>query len=200
MTNHRPIVRMLKFTILLLSLVSLGNRLFAQEDGKTLFQTNCASCHSPFKVIIGPALKGVQDRVKDNKLLHDWIRNNAKVLASGNPYFTGLYSQYKTPMNQFPAITDGQIDAILKYVETAQPPPPPGPDNVNGNKTDESDNTLLYGILTLILAIIMFVLLQVNASLKKLSDDKEVVPSAEPVPFYRSKVYIPLLILVSFVL
>ena len=199
MTNHRPIVKKLKFTILLLSLVSLGNRLFAQ-DGKALFQTNCASCHSPFKVIIGPALKGAEQRIPDHKLLHDWVHNNTKVLAGGNPYFTALFNQYnKTPMNTFPTLTDGEIDAIFKYVEAAQPPTAVSDNNGPGPKTEESDNTLLYGILTLILAIIMFVLMQVNASLKKMSDDKEGVPSSEPVPFYRNKVYIALVILVLFV-
>ncbi|WP_188934479.1 c-type cytochrome [Puia dinghuensis] len=198
MTNHRPTVKRLIFSILLLSLFSLGNRLFAQ-DGKALFQTNCASCHSPFKQIIGPALKGAVDRIPDKNLLHDWVRNNTKVLASGNPYFTGLYNQFKVPMNTFPSMTNGEIDAIFKYVEAAQPPPPPGPGNTVDNKEQESDNTLLYGILTLILAIIMFVLLQVNSSLKKLSDDKEGIPAAEPVPFYRNKAYIAMLILVVFV-
>jgi hypothetical protein len=56
----------------------------------------------------------------------------------------------------------------------------------------------MYGVLTLILAIIMFVLLQVNSSLKKLSDDKEGIPSSEPVPFYRNKVYIAFAVLVVF--
>jgi len=197
MTNHRPIVKKLLFSILLLSLFSLGNRLFAQ-DGKALFQTNCASCHSPFKVVIGPALKGATERIPDKKLLYDWIHNNTKVLASGNAYFTALYNQYnKTPMNTFPGLENKDIDAILKYVETAQPPSTtvdgPGP------KAEESDNTLLYGILTLILAIIMFVLLQVNSTLKKLSDDKEGIPAAEPVPFWRNKTYLALIILVLFV-
>ena len=122
MTNHRPIVRMLKFTILLLSLVSLGNRLFAQ-DGKALFQTNCASCHNPVKKIIGPALQGVTQRVSDQKLLYSWIRNNAAVLASGNSYFVNLYNENgKTPMNTFPAMTDPEIKAILTYVETYKAP------------------------------------------------------------------------------
>ena len=203
MTNHRPIVRKLKFTILLLSLVSLGNRLFAQ-DGKALFQTNCASCHSPIKQIIGPALQGVTTRVTDQKLLYDWIHNNTKVLAAGNPYFTKLYNDFnKTPMNTFPNLSDGDIKAILGYVETYKSPVVTADGNEKGSSADkaaESDNTLLYGILTLILAIIMFVLLQVNSSLKKLSDDREGIPASEPVPFYRNKVYIALAILVVFVL
>ena len=199
MTNHRPIVKKLLFSILLLSLVSLGNRLFAQ-DGKALFQTNCASCHSPFKVVIGPALKGATERIPDKKLLYDWIHNNTKVLASGNAYFTALYNQYnKTPMNTFPGLSDAEIGSILKYVETAVPPSAPTAGDP-GSKTDESDNTLLYGILTLILAIIMFVLLQVNSTLKKLSDDKEGIPAAEPVPFWRNKTYLALIILVLFVI
>ena len=176
----------------------MGNRLYAQ-DGKALFQSNCASCHNPVKVVTGPALKGVTERVPDKKLLHDWIRNNQKVLASGNPYFNNLYNQYnKTAMNIFTTLTDGEIDAILKYVETYQVPGTPTGDP-NIPKGPESDNTLLYGILTLILAIIMMVLLQVNSSLKKLSDDKEGIPAAEPIPFYRNKVYITLIILLLFV-
>jgi cytochrome c2 len=205
MTNHRPIVRALIFSILLPTLVLLGNTSFAQ-DGKALFQSNCASCHSPVKVITGPALKGVTERVPDKALLHAWIRNNQKVLASGNPYFTKLFNDFnKTPMNVFEgSLTDKDIDAILSYVENYKAAPT-APEGGGGGETAaaksaESDNTLLYGILTLILAVIMFVLLQVNSSLKKLSDDKEGIPATEPVPFYRNKAYIAFIILILFVL
>jgi len=204
MTNHRPIVRALLFSILLPTLVLLGNTSYAQ-DGKALFQSNCASCHSPVKVITGPALKGVRERVPDNNLLHAWIKNNQKVLASGNPYFTKLFNDFnKTPMNVFEgSLTDKDIDAILSYVENfkaAPTTPEGGSGETAAAKGAESDNTLLYGILTLILAVIMFVLLQVNSSLKKLSDDKEGIPAAEPIPFYRNKAYIAFLILILFVL
>src|ERR1700754_1929268 len=151
MTNHRPIVRALLFSILLPTLVLLGNTSYAQ-DGKALFQSNCASCHSPIKVITGPALKGVRERVPDNNLLHAWIKNNQKVLASGNPYFTKLFNDFnKTPMNVFEgSLTDKDIDAILSYVENfkAAPTTPeggPGKETADG-KGAESDNTLLYGI------------------------------------------------------
>jgi len=204
MINHRPIVRALIFSILLPSLVLLGNTSFAQ-DGKALFNSNCASCHNPVKVITGPALKGVSERVPDKKLLHEWIHNNQKVLATGNKYFNDLFVQFnKTPMSTFPGLSDADIDAIIKYVETYQAPVAstgPSPDAESaGAKAAEGDSTLLYGILTLILAVIMFVLLQVNSSLKKLADDKEGIPTAEPVPFYRNKAYIAFVILILFVL
>jgi len=203
MIHHRPIVKTLVFSILLSSLVSMGFTGYAQDaaKGKALFQTNCASCHHPVKTILGPPLKGVEERVPDKKLLHDWIKNNKAVLAAGNPYFTGLYNQFnKTQMNTFPNLTDQDIVDILKYVEDFKVEAPKGPVDDNNPPKEDSDSTLLYGILTLILAIIMFVLLQVNASLKKLSDDKEGIPAQEPIPFYRNKVYITFVILILFIL
>ena len=199
MTTHRSTVKKVIFSILPLALVLLANTLFAQ-DGKALFQANCATCHNPYKDGTGPALHGVTQRVPDINLLHAWIRNNTKVLASGNKYFTDLFnSRSKTPMLTFPALTDKEIDAILAYVEL--PPPTQGPgETTSPQQTPEADNTLLYGILTLILAVIMFVLMQVNSSLKKMSDDKEGVPASEPIPFYRNKVYIASVVLILFVI
>jgi len=197
MHHYRLIAKRIFSIVLLSSLFSVGNGVIAQ-DGKALFQSNCASCHNPIKVVTGPALKGVTDRIHDTTLLHNWIKNNAAVLASGNKYFTDLYATYKTSMNLFPSLTDPEIDAILKYVNDYKEA---GPEtNTGAVQTVESDNSLLYGILTLILAIIMLTLVQVNSNLKKLSDDKEGIPSAEPIPFYRNKAYITLVILVLFTL
>jgi cytochrome c551/c552 len=195
------VFRISSFFLLTVFFLFTGNRLMAQ-DGKALFQSDCASCHNPIKQVTGPALKGVTSRVPDQKLLHSWIRNNAAVLASGNKYFNDLYIQFgKTPMNTFPQLTDVEIDAILKYVENYQEPGlgAQGANKGPSTQDEESDNSLLYGILSLILAVIMLVLLQVNSNLKKLSDDKSGIPSHEPIPFYRNKVYITFLVLVLFV-
>ena len=198
MLQHRPLATRLIFSILILATVFKGNTLMAQ-DGKALFQTNCASCHHPIKVVTGPALKGVTERVTDPKLLHAWIKNNGAVLATGNKYFNDLYVQYsKTPMNLFPGLSDAEIDAILKYVDSYTEPKPE--ENPTAKSGEESDNTILYGVLTLILAVIMLILLQVNSNLKKLSDDKEGIPAMEPIPFYRNKSYITLLTLILFVI
>ena len=196
---YRLIAKRIYLSFFLVALVTFSNKLSAQ-DGKALFQSNCASCHNPFKQVTGPALRGVTGRVPDTKLLHAWIKNNATVLASGNKYFTDLYNQFsKTPMNTFPNLSDADIDAILKYIETT-PPPGGGDGNKDNVAIPESDNSLLYGILTIILAVIMLTMLQVNSNLKKLSDDKEGIPSHEPIPFYRNKAYITFVILILFVI
>ena len=201
MHHYRLIAKRLFFSFLLTTVLSVGNNLFAQAlDGHALFQLNCASCHKPDVKVTGPALQGVESRVPDNKLLHSWIKNNAAVLASGNKYFNDLKTEYGgTAMNLFPNLSDPEIDAILKYVKDYKPPVLSAPGNP-GAKATESDNSLLYGILTLILAIIMLTLVQVNSNLKKLSDDKEGVPSAEPIPFYRNKAYIMMVVMVLFVI
>ena len=57
---------------------------------------------------------------------------------------------------------------------------------------------MLYGILTIVLAVIALILLQVNSSLRKLSDEKEGIRRSEPVPFYRNKIYLMIGVLVLF--
>ena len=58
---------------------------------------------------------------------------------------------------------------------------------------------LIFGIISLIMALIALVLMQVNSNLKKLSDDTEGILRPEPVPFYRNKVYIALFSIVLFI-
>ncbi|MEN9685465.1 MAG: hypothetical protein RLZZ28_1251 [Bacteroidota bacterium] len=188
-------------TLLFLSF-SLGNTANAQ-DGKTLFQTNCASCHAVHKKLTGPALTGVEDRWPDKTRLYAWIKNNAAVLKSGDKYANDLFVEYnKVAMTQFPSLSDKDIDAILGYIKTVPAPGAAGPAgsvDPNAAKNVEGDNTLLFGLLTLVLAVVALILLQVNANLKKLADDREGFPVIEPVPFWKNKSYIALLTVVLFV-
>src|SRR5439155_1266031 len=55
-------------------------------------------------------------------------------------------------------------------------------------------------VISLIMAVIALILMQVNSNLKKLSDDKEGILRPEPVPFYKNKVYITLGTLLLFIL
>ncbi|MEO5684108.1 MAG: c-type cytochrome [Chitinophagaceae bacterium] len=201
MIYHRPTAKKIFFNLFFLLLLVSGFTVSAQTDiaaGKTLFSANCASCHNPLKDGTGPALQGVSERVPDKAKLHAWIKNNNAVRAAGDPYFTALYNKWnKTAMNLFTGLSDAEIDNIIGYVETYKAPTVDS--GTPDGKQTESDNSLLYGILTLILAIITLILLQVNSNLKKLSDDKEGVPAAEPVPFYRNKAYIATFAVVLFI-
>ena len=202
MFQNRTILKQTLATVLIGGLLMVG-RLHAQDvsAGKALFQSNCTSCHAVNKQVVGPALAGVQDRWSDQKMLHSWIRNNKQVLDAGYPYAVGLYNQYnKQAMNVFSSFTDKDIDNILAYVksEAGKTNAPQGGTVPGTETTSSGNNSLIFGILTVLLGLIALILLQVNSNLRKLSDDKEGVRRGEPVPFYRNKAYIALVVLVLF--
>jgi cytochrome c2 len=90
-------------------------------DGKALFQNNCASCHSVFKDMTGPALGGVAERIPDKKLLHKWVHNPAGVLRSGNVYFNTLKKRFgNIQMTAFDELSNEEIDAIIRYVDRTE--------------------------------------------------------------------------------
>ncbi|MFT3948953.1 MAG: c-type cytochrome [Agriterribacter sp.] len=184
------------FVILFSFLVVSANA----QDGKTIFNQKCATCHSLTKDITGPALSGLEERGpwSDRKKLYAWIHNPAGFMAS-DPYTQGLKEKFHgVVMTGFPDLTEAQIDAIVTYINTP-PPAAATPTAVPGAATEpQSDNTLLFGVLTLILAVVALTLLQVNSNLRKMSDDKEGIPSQEPVPFWRNKIYIAMGIIVLF--
>ncbi|PZP41809.1 MAG: cytochrome C, partial [Pseudopedobacter saltans] len=148
------------------------------QDGKALFQTNCASCHSLDKVLTGPALRGVESRWPDRTELHAWILNSGQYLKTGKnkAYADQLFAQYgKTTMTAFQGTLDTkEIDAILDYIKTAKPPVTAGSANgAAGASADGGDNTLFYAIITAVLAIAVLILIQVNKSLKRVAEKKE---------------------------
>ena len=201
MTILRSLAKIVSIFLFITFSSSIGNQLNAQ-DGKALFSQNCASCHAVNKKLTGPALAGVEDRWSDKKNLYAWIKNSAAFLNTGDPYATKLYNEYnKTAMNSFPGLADKDIDAILAYIKTvpAAGATPSGGQATAGAPAEDSDSTLVFGILTLILALLSLILLQVNSNLKKLSDDKSGIPATEPVPFYRNKAYIAFIAIIFFI-
>ncbi|WP_298736845.1 c-type cytochrome [uncultured Chitinophaga sp.] len=174
------------------------------NKGKTLFQQNCASCHNVHKKVTGPALKDVESRWADKKLLHQWIHNSAAVLATGDQYANNLYKEYNNQaMPAFPSFSDADIEDILAFIAVESTKGPGGPKTDAGPQgaasAEGSDNSLLFGIITLILAIVALILMQINSNLNKLAADKDGVATPEPVPFYRNKAYIALAIVVLFI-
>jgi mono/diheme cytochrome c family protein len=86
--------------------------------GRNFFQTNCAQCHSITGAVTGPPLAYLAER-RPREWTFAFIRNNQRVLASGDCYSSYIFNLYgKTPMNIFPTLTDRDIDQLLLYIET----------------------------------------------------------------------------------
>ncbi|MEG0696063.1 MAG: cytochrome c, partial [Algoriella sp.] len=107
-----------------MSTFSLAN---AQDAGKgyELFEANCTTCHQIDGKLIGPELRNVEKRVKDEaglgkEWLHAWIKDNKALRESGDAYANKIFAEYNnTEMLAFPGLSDGDIDNILAY--TADP-------------------------------------------------------------------------------
>jgi mono/diheme cytochrome c family protein len=170
------------------------------QDGKALFSSNCAQCHNLDKVITGPPLRDVETRGPwgDRANLVKWVHNPGGFMAT-DPYTKGLFAQYGSLMTSFPQLGEPEIFAIFDYIKNA-PPPGQKTDKTSEGKPEESGNgELIFGIISLVLAIVALILMQVNSNLKKLSDDKELIRRPEAVAFWKNKVYIALFAVVFFV-
>ena len=189
MNFHQRLTKTVFTSILFVLFSFIGNNILAQ-DGKTLFMKNCASCHIMGQKSTGPNLVGVLDRWNNKRTnLHAWIKNSGAYLKTGDKYANDLFAEYnKSSMTAFDGtLDDKQIDLILDYVKDWKPPVAVVG---TGGEQPESDNSLLFGVLTLILAIVAFTLMQVNSNLKKLADDKDGIDSPEPIPFWKNRTYI----------
>ncbi|ANI90217.1 cytochrome C [Arachidicoccus ginsenosidimutans] len=190
------------FIVSIVFLLFFANSVRAQ-DGKALFQTNCASCHRIDKDATGPALEHVEDRWPSRDKIIAWVHNSAAVLASGDKYANDLFNRFgKTQMTKFQGIlSDKDVDAILDYIKTEQDKQPATATAAGATTTQASgsDNTLLYAVLTGILLIAVFILWQVNTNLKKVAAKKEGQPAIAAIPWYRNKKVITIIAIAIFI-
>jgi len=127
-------------------LLSTSASIYGQDgdpkNGEKLFKANCTACHALDKQVVGPALKGVVERLKseqglDTAWLHKWIKDNKALRASGDKYANEVFEKYnKTEMQVFPNLADKDIDDILAYTTN-----PPAPEPVANPATPATDAT-----------------------------------------------------------
>ena len=176
---------------------------YAQGGGEQIFKQNCASCHALDKQLSGPALRGVEGRGPwtDRANLISWVKNPAAFIPT-TQYTQDLQKTYGQIMPGFPGLTEEQINSIFDWIKSAPEAGAKGPttdSQMDENRAD-GNGALIFGVISLILALVTLILLQVNSNLKKLSDDKEGIHRPEAVPFYRNKIYIALFSLVLFIM
>ena len=181
--------------------------IYAKGDpakGKQLFAQNCQSCHALDKPLTGPALRDFHTRGPwgDRNELYKWVKNPAAYMET-NAYAKALKDQYGSMMQASPTMSNQDIDDIAEYIITA-PPPGGGKTPTDGTAgagvpQDDGRNAIIFGVISIILALFALILMQVNSNLKKLSDDKEGIIRPEAVPFWRNKIYIAMIALVLFV-
>jgi mono/diheme cytochrome c family protein len=147
------------------------------EEGKTLFTANCAACHNKNMKdkLTGPALGGTEERwaAYPRTDLYKWIRASQSMISAGHPRATELWNAWKpTAMNNFPGLTDDQIESLLLYINDEYTK---APVVVNGDPAGaaggpaKSDNMWLFAGLALILAFLAFALMRIVDNLANIT-------------------------------
>lgn len=188
-------------SIALVAIVLFSNFSSSAQDGKAIFQANCASCHNPLKDATGPALQGVDKRVPSKEWLYNWIHNSAKVISSGDKYANDLYNKWnKTAMTAFPQLSNAEIDAVIKYVNDYKAPSAAPAAGAATQNAPEEDNSNMYILVTLALLVLMVILWKVNSGLKRVANEKQGLPNVKEIPFYRNKLFVAIAIILAFIL
>jgi cytochrome c551/c552 len=157
-------------SLLLIMLACLPALLMAQdgasvEAGEKLYKQHCTACHKINRQLVGPALKGVNEKYSgDEEWLYGWIRNAPALIKQGDEKAVALYNQYnQQQMTAFPFLSDGDIDNILVYIEEASKPQeevaPTQVAATGGSVVD--DPTIYYALLGLVGVLVLIALLLV---------------------------------------
>lgn len=117
-TLHIPFKRLLSsLALLIVFSLNLSAQDANPENGKKLFNTNCAACHKLDKKLIGPALKGVSER-RTNEWLQAWIKDNNALRASGDQDAIDIFNEYNgMPMTAYPQFSEQDINDIIAYTD-----------------------------------------------------------------------------------
>jgi mono/diheme cytochrome c family protein len=90
-------------------------------EGELLFTQNCKACHHLEMRLVGPALKGVDQRHDEGWLLR-FVRSSQTMIQEGDSAAVTLFNTFnKVPMPD-QNLTDGQIRSILAYIKNADKP------------------------------------------------------------------------------
>ncbi|RNI28209.1 cytochrome c class i [Rufibacter immobilis] len=86
--------------------------------GKSIFDANCAACHSVQEQVVGPALKDVHKR-RDEKWIINFVKNSTKVIASGDKQAVEVFEKFgKVPMTSFEgSLSDGDIKDVVAFIK-----------------------------------------------------------------------------------
>lgn len=172
---------LLKFIATLVFISVCFTPIYAQEnaeEGKALFDANCASCHNLDKVAIGPKLRNVRKKYEDAWLVK-WIKNNVALRKSGDERAIAIYEEYNgAAMNVFENLSDDQILNILAYTDTEPEviAAVPGTAVVATDSFFNSYTQYLLVVVAFVLLIVFLILWKIFKELKALrnKDDSSV--------------------------
>lgn len=143
------------------------------DQGAKVFKANCAACHKIDKDMTGPALKGAKARWEGKGDIYAWVKNSTAYLKTGNDYANTIFEEWNKSIMTPMALTDADIDAVLHYVDTWEPPVAEVQTPVAGADEEEGSSMPWIIVLLLFLAIVVMSLTGMKRSLRSAARSSE---------------------------
>lgn len=113
-----------RFILCLIIVFSFAHGMRAEADieqGEKLFKTYCTACHHLEMRLVGPPLKGVNERHSE-EWLYSFIKSSQTMIQEGDSAAVALFNTYnKVPMPDH-EMTNDEIKNILAYIGNADKP------------------------------------------------------------------------------
>jgi cytochrome c551/c552 len=88
------------------------------EEGKAIFSTRCASCHSVSKVLTGPALGGVHERRSIDWIV-SFVQSSQSLVKSGDKDAVALFEKFnRIPMPDHADLSAGDVKSIVEFIKS----------------------------------------------------------------------------------
>jgi cytochrome c2 len=104
--------------LLFLSITQLYATPVDPAEGKQIFMSRCASCHAVATNVVGPALKGVDQR-RSEEWIVNFVHSSQTVIQSGDTTAINLYNHFnQTRMPDHKDLTRENILGIIAFIRT----------------------------------------------------------------------------------
>ena len=112
----------MKHLILFGILIAIGLYSFANppavEEGKAIFTSRCGSCHNINKIVVGPALAGVDQRHTIDWIIQ-FVHSPQTMIKSGDKSAVALYTKFNNfTMPDHPDLTADNIKSVVEYIKS----------------------------------------------------------------------------------
>jgi cytochrome c551/c552 len=141
------------------------------DEGKAIFLSRCAACHSINKTLTGPALAGVHERYPIDWIV-SFVQSSQTLVKSGNEKAIATFEKFnKIPMPDHLDLTGDNIKSIVEYIKSeseataAVPAPFAKPSKLRPRYTPLSINNywLFLGYFAAVVLLIVILLMAVQA-------------------------------------
>ncbi len=165
------VTSVLRSLVIVTALFSLSlSAAFAQSaaEGEKLYNANCTACHAMNEKVVGPALKNVHTKYKEDWLIK-WIKNSQALVKAGDAKAVALFKENNEAlMTSFDNLSDNDVKSIIAYIKQESEAPKqasvvaaPGASDSNAGATASAEvsSTLKSGIIWLIVIILILLVM-----------------------------------------